>query len=114
MLLIILSLSQVNISYLAMTGEGGEEWVARQMELRRGYGFYCTCQACALEGTLLDDEEELRENMKQLQAYGAENWVREDVSEYLEGMSRLQGNLSHILAVLDICFHASQDQVVLL
>ena len=112
-LFIIISLSQVNISYLAMTREGGESWVARQRELMRGYGFFCTCQACSLEGPQLDTEEELRENLKQLQARGAQNWVKEEVSEYLEGMSQLQGNPSHILGVLDICFHASKDQVVL-
>jgi len=104
---------EVNISYLAMTREGGESWVARQRELMRGYGFFCTCQACSLEGPQLDTEEELRENLKQLQARGAQNWVKEEVSEYLEGMSQLQGNPSHILGVLDICFHASKDQVVL-
>ena len=105
---------QVNISYLSMTEEGGERRSVRQMELWRGYGFHCNCQACTLVASEFDNEEELRENLKQLQMVGAKNWDEIDASEYLEGISRLQGNMKHIMDVLAICFHASKDQVVYL
>ena len=106
--------NQVNISYLSMTEEGGERRSVRQMELWRGYGFHCNCQACTLVASEFDNEEELRENLKQLQMVGAKNWDEIDASEYLEGISRLQGNMKHIMDVLAICFHASKDQVVYL
>ena len=95
-----------------MTEEGGENWSVRQIELNRGYGFHCTCQACSLEDPEFESEEELRENLKQLQMAGAKNWDKGDVSEYLEGMGRLQGNVKHVMDVLAICFQASTDQVV--
>ena len=95
-----------------MTEEGGENWSVRQIELNRGYGFHCTCQACSLEDPEFESEEELRENLKQLQMAGAKNWDKGDVSEYLEGMGRLQGNVKHVMDVLAICFQASKDQVV--
>ena len=82
------------------------------MELWRGYGFHCNCQACTLVASEFDNEEELRENLKQLQMAGAKNWDKGDVSEYLEGMGRLQGNVKHVMDVLAICFQASTDQVV--
>ena len=104
----------MNISYLSMTEEGGERRSVRQMELWRGYGFHCNCQACTLVASEFDNEEELRENLKQLQMVGAKNWDEIDASEYLEGISRLQGNMKHIMDVLAICFHASKDQVVYL
>ena len=107
-------MTKVNISYLSMTEEGGERRSVRQMELWRGYGFHCNCQACTLVASEFDNEEELRENLKQLQMVGAKNWDEIDASEYLEGISRLQGNMKHIMDVLAICFHASKDQVVYL
>jgi len=103
---------EVNISYLSMTEEGGERRSVRQMELWRGYGFHCNCQACTLVASEFDNEEELRENLKQLQMVGAKNWDEIDASEYLEGISRLQGNMKHIMDVLAICFHASKDQAL--
>merc|ERR1711972_1061262 len=55
-------------------------------------------------------EEELREDLKQLQARGVQNWVAEEVSEYLEGIGKLHGKLSHVLDVLEECFQGSNDQ----
>ena len=71
----------------------------------------------------------MREDLKQLQARGVQNWVAEEVSyffvlfvsfleffilkvsEYLEGIGRLHGKLSHVLDVLEECFQGSNDQV---
>jgi len=101
---------EVNINYLPMAEEGGEVREVRQKYLRTSYGFQCTCRACTLQGPELDNEEELREKLKELQARGAHNWAAEEVSEYLEGIGALQGKLSHILDILNDCFQASDDQ----
>ena len=70
----------------------------------------------------------MREDLKQLQARGVQNWVAEEVfyffalfvsfqrlifkvSEYLEGIGKLHGKLSHVLDVLEECFKGSNDQV---
>jgi len=101
---------EVTINYLPMAEEGGEVREVRQKYLRKSYGFQCTCRACTLQGPELANEEELREKLKQLQARGAQNWMPEEASEYLEGIGTLQGKLSHILDVLHNCFHGSDDQ----
>jgi len=101
---------EVTINYLPMAEEGGEVREVRQRYLRTCYGFHCTCRACTLQGPELANEEELREKLKELQARGAQNWAAEEVCEYLEGIGKLQGKLSHILNVLNDCFQGSDDQ----
>lgn len=103
---------EIMINYLAMAEEGCDVREVRRDYLRRFYGFQCTCRACTLQGKALEDEEALRENLKELQALGTLMWTPEEVAVFVSGMYKIQGKLSNILELMKTCFNASDDQML--
>lgn len=102
---------EICINYLAMSEEACDVRDVRREYLRRYYGFQCVCRACTLEDNELEEEEILRETLKELQVKGADTWSPEEVTVFLAGAYSIQGKLSYIHTILETSFNASEDQV---
>jgi len=101
---------EVTINYMTPAEEGSDVRRVRQEYLERFYCFQCTCQACNLQGTELEADEEVREEMKELQARGAQNWTQPEVLHFLDGASKTQGTLLFVMCTMEQCWAAALDQ----
>ena len=84
--------------------------------LSRYYGFQCCCSACSLQDKELEDEEVLRESLKEQQAafrrchHEDTAYHSEEVAIYIAGLYHLQANLCYILSITETCCDAATDQ----
>jgi len=103
---------EVTINYMAMAEEGSDVREVRQEYLRRLYGFQCTCKACTLQDLELEADDEVREELKELQARGSHNWTQPEVLGFLAGASKIQGKLSFIMDTMEECWAVASDQTL--
>jgi len=92
---------EVCINYMAASGEGTDDQRTRQRYLRYFYGFQCMCGDCLLQGDELKENEEAREEIKQLQSVGLANLPVDDLEVLLDKCHGLGCKLTYILEIID-------------
>ena len=104
---------EICINYLPTREEGMDKRQTRQKYLQTFYGFECTCEECTLQGDVLKKNEEVREEVKQLQAVGLSNLPDEDLEILLDHCHSLGCKLSYILGIIDELYsRAGGDDLV--
>lgn len=94
---IIMPGEEITISYMAMAEEGSETKEIRQKYLRKLYSFQCTCRTCTLQDKELEDDEALRESIKELQAAGVEHLDATELKSLITQVYQINGKHSYIL-----------------
>jgi len=104
---IIMEGDEITINYMSMAEEGSDNKETRQSYLRRLYGFQCTCRACTLKGSELEEDEHARETVKELQAAGEDNLEPAEIRTLITKIYQIQGKHSYILDLFQILYRSA-------
>jgi len=99
---------EITINYMAMAEEGSDTKETRQAYLREFYGFQCTCRACTFQGKDLQEDEDLRETIKELQAAGSDNLDPTELEALISKVYQINGKHSYILDLFDLLYRSAQ------
>lgn len=95
---------EITISYMAAADEGSDLREVRQQYLRSWYGFQCTCTDCTLQGEEHEENEKVREEIKQLQAVGLEELTAAELEELIDKLYQINGKLSYIMDIVGVLY----------
>eukprot|EP00092_Neocalanus_flemingeri_P070646 GFUD01086735.1.p1 GENE.GFUD01086735.1~~GFUD01086735.1.p1 ORF type:complete len:354 (-),score=82.93 GFUD01086735.1:105-1166(-) len=98
---------EITINYMAMADEGADTKETRQAYLREWYGFQCTCRACTYQDNDLEEDEALREAIKELQAAGPDNLDPAELESLISKMYQIKGKHSYILDMLQQLYRSA-------
>jgi len=91
---------EITINYMSMVEEGTDIRDTRQSYLWDLYGFQCACVACTLQDQELQEDELIREDIKELQAAGEDNLEVSELEWLISCVYQIQGKHSYILNLI--------------
>ncbi|XP_023321787.1 uncharacterized protein LOC111696421 isoform X2 [Eurytemora carolleeae] len=106
---------EITINYMPISEEGSELRDSRRAYLREWYGFQCACSECTLEddikGSEFDENEKIREEIKELQAAGIENLDPEELETLITRLYSINGKLSYVMDLMDLIYKKTEGCV---
>jgi len=100
---------EICINYMAMTGEATEVADVRQAYLRKWYGFQCCCKVCTLKDDALQNDTDIRENIKELQSVDREELELSELEELIRLLYKINAKLTYILQIFDPLYRRAPE-----
>jgi len=103
---------EITINYLPMEEEGSDIKEQRQKYLRKWYNFTCTCTNCSRQKDETQEDDAVREDIKELQAGGLDNLTPEELDILVVKLFSIYSKHDYILRALDVLYRKQHTRAV--